>query len=72
MTVSLVTTKEIPAETTVITVMTEPSVVYWTESGTVYHLRETCSSLTKSKKILHGSIEEALLAEKERVCKRCS
>ena len=46
--------------------------VYWTEGGTVYHLRDTCSALKKSKEIFHGTIEEALSARKERACKTCS
>ena len=52
--------------------MQSVSVVYWTESGTVYHFRDTCSTLKRSKKIFQGSIEEAILAQKERVCKTCS
>lgn len=48
------------------------SVVYWTENGTVYHLKKDCSSLRHSTYILQGSIAEALAAKKERVCKTCS
>lgn len=51
---------------------TAPSVVYWTEGGSVYHHSSDCSSLRSSENILQGSIEDALLAEKERACKRCS
>ena len=47
-------------------------VVYWTESGSVYHVTDQCSSLKHSEKILHGSVEEALTAKKERPCKTCS
>ena len=47
-------------------------VVYWTESGSVYHATDQCSSLKHSEKILHGSVEEALAAKKERPCKTCS
>ena len=47
-------------------------VVYWTESGSVYHVTDQCSSLKHSEKILHGSVEEALAAKKERPCKTCS
>ena len=50
----------------------EVTVVYWTENGTVYHLRKDCSSLRRSTHILQGSIEEAIVAKKERVCKSCS
>lgn len=62
-----------PTEITVDTAnTTAPSVVYWTEGGSVYHHSSDCSSLRSSENILQGSIEDALLAEKERACKRCS
>lgn len=71
---------EPPAQTTAsLTTMTEaatttavPDVVYWTESGSVYHYSSSCSSLRDSAHILHGSIADALQAEKERACKRCA
>ena len=47
-------------------------VVYWTEGGSVYHVTDQCSSLKHSANILHGSVEEALMAKKERICKTCS
>ncbi len=49
-----------------------PEIVYWTESGTVYHLSKTCGTLRRSASILQGSVEEALEAKKERACKTCS
>ena len=49
-----------------------PDTVYWTENGTVYHLDDRCSTLRRSEHILQGSIEDALLAKKERACKSCS
>ena len=49
-----------------------PDVVYWTESGTVYHITDQCGTLKNSTSILHGSVEEAMLAKKERPCKSCS
>lgn len=61
---------------TSITVITssdeDPELVYWTENGSVYHLKKDCSSLRRSTNILQGSIAEALAAKKERVCKTCS
>jgi len=66
--------------TTAVSEMTEstvsvdgtPDVVYWTESGSVYHVTAQCSSLRHSAQILHGSVEEAMAAKKERPCKSCS
>ena len=58
--------------TTEIAETVDSDVVYWTESGTVYHLTKECSSLRHSENILQGSVDEALLAKKERACKSCS
>ena len=49
-----------------------PDIVYWTESGTVYHTTDQCGTLKNSTAIMHGSVEEAMLAKKERPCKTCS
>lgn len=46
-------------------------VVYWTEGGSVWHIKKDCSSLSRSKNIISGSESEAISAGKERVCKRC-
>jgi hypothetical protein len=51
---------------------TMPEIVYWTESGSVYHLTDQCSTLRHSNNILHGSVKEAMAAQKERLCKLCS
>ena len=45
--------------------------VYWVKNGGVWHLRRDCSSLSRSKEILSGTVDEAIAAGKERVCKRC-
>lgn len=47
-------------------------VVFWTESGSVYHLSDQCGALRNAKNIFQGSIAEALAAKKEWVCKSCS
>lgn len=60
---------------TVVTALEEvgiPETVYWTESGKVYHWKETCGSLRHSEHVLSGSVDEALAAKKERACKSCS
>lgn len=51
--------------------ITVSEIVYWTESGSVYHVTDQCSALRHSAKILHGSVEEAMEARKERPCKTC-
>ena len=45
--------------------------VYWVKNGGVWHLRRDCSSLSRSKEILSGTVNEAIAAGKERVCKLC-
>lgn len=45
--------------------------VYWVKGGEVWHTKSTCASLSRSKSILSGTVEEAMLAGKARVCKRC-
>lgn len=49
-------------------------IVFWLESGKVWHESRYCISLARSdqSKILRGSQEDALSAGKERVCKNCS
>ncbi len=49
----------------------EKGEVYWTEGGEVWHLTENCSSLSRSKNILSGSVDDAIGAGKERACMRC-
>ena len=52
----------------------ESATVYWTEGGSVWHLSDSCSSLSKTDPadIVSGSEEEAIAAGKERACKKCS
>ena len=47
-------------------------IVYWTESGSVYHITDLCGSLKHSTEIMHGSVDEAIAAKKERPCKSCA
>ena len=48
--------------------------VYWTNSGSVWHESASCSSLANSSKenIICGSEADAISAGKERSCKKCS
>ena len=43
-------------------------IVYWTPNGEVYHSTSSCSTLSRSKTIYHGTIEES---GKSRPCKVC-
>ena len=45
--------------------------VFWTASGALWHKSDDCSYLANSKEILHGPLDEAKLAGKERACQRC-
>lgn len=45
--------------------------VYWVKGGEVWHVKRTCSSLSHSKNILTGTLEEAVANGKTRQCSRC-
>lgn len=45
--------------------------VFWVPNGKVYHSTKSCDSLSRSKTIKSGSVEEAKAAGKSRGCKRC-
>ena len=45
--------------------------VYWVQNGEVWHTTLECPSLSRSKNILSGSIDDAMASGKARVCKRC-
>lgn len=47
------------------------NIVYWTSGGEVWHTSLDCPSLSRSKQILSGSVDEAVASGKDRVCKRC-
>ncbi len=48
---------------------TTDKVVFWTESGKVYHKDKDCSSLSRSKNILQGSLKEC---PKDTPCSICN
>ena len=50
----------------------EAARVFWADGGGVWHIKEDCPSLKKSKKIKSGTAAEALAEGKERVCQICS
>lgn len=45
--------------------------VFWTKAGTVYHLSEECSHLNHSEELIVGTVEQAIEANKTRLCKTC-
>ncbi len=45
--------------------------VFWTASGTLWHSTYTCTYISRSKEIIHGSLDDALLAGKTGACTRC-
>ena len=47
-------------------------IVYWTESGSVWHESAGCSHLKNSTKIVSGSVADAQKAGKSKACTRCS
>lgn len=47
------------------------NVVYWVTGGEVWHITDKCSSLSRSKKILSGTVEQAMSSGKSRACKLC-
>ena len=45
--------------------------VFWTDSGTVYHLYEDCSHLNHSVELKEGTTTTAIENGKTRACKTC-
>ena len=46
--------------------------VYWTKGGSVYHLTEDCQHLNRSDELIVGTVDQALEANKTRLCKTCA
>lgn len=47
------------------------NIYYWTPNGTRYHIFKDCGSLSRSKNILSGTIEEGMATGKSGLCKNC-
>ena len=65
-----------PQETTPIP-STQPSIgenetVYWTASGTKYHLYRDCQTLKRSTTVESGTLDVAMAAKKAECCKYCA
>lgn len=50
----------------------DKSLVYWAESGEVWHKKSDCSSLSRTKNIISGTPKEAIDNGMVRACQRCS
>ncbi len=61
-------TTELTPEPTVREADPQTETVYWVPKGKVWHTTPDCSTLSRSKTIMSGSIEES---GKPRVCKKC-
>jgi hypothetical protein len=46
--------------------------VYWTTFGKVYHTHDDCSHLNRSETLTYGTVEEAIAANRVRLCKTCA
>ncbi len=46
-------------------------IYYWSENGSVFHSRESCSALANSKKIIAGNINHAYNNGIDKTCSRC-
>lgn len=51
---------------------TQSRTVYWVPKGKSYHYRESCPTLSRSKTILSGTLDEAILAGKDDPCDICA
>lgn len=49
----------------------ESNKVYWTKSGTVWHLYSDCSHIKNSSDVIYGSVEEAISSGKIKLCSNC-
>ena len=49
-------------------------IVFWLESSKIWHMSKHCSNLSRTDpdKLISGTVEDAIKAGKERVCKNCS
>ena len=48
------------------------TIVYWSPFGRVYHLDDDCSALNVSETLTYGTVEEAVAANRTRLCKFCA
>ena len=46
--------------------------VYWSPFGKVYHTHEDCQSLNQTETLTYGTVEEAIAANRTRLCSFCA
>ncbi len=46
--------------------------VFWTKYGHVYHTHEDCQALNQSDELIYGTVEEAIAANRTRLCSFCA
>ena len=46
--------------------------VYWTRYGKVYHTHDDCSALNHTDNLIYGTVEEAIAANRTRLCSFCA
>ena len=46
--------------------------VYWSPFGHVYHTHDDCQALNQSDQLTYGSVEQAIAANRTRLCKFCA
>ena len=48
------------------------TIVYWAPFGKVYHTHDDCSALNVSETLTYGTVDEAVAANRTRLCKFCA
>ena len=48
------------------------TIVYWAPFGKVYHTHDDCSALNVSEQLTYGTVDEAVAANRTRLCKFCA
>ncbi len=46
--------------------------VYWTRFGRVYHTHDDCQALNQSEELTYGTVEQAIAANRTRLCSFCA
>lgn len=46
--------------------------VYWTAHGSVYHSHDDCYSLDRTDELTYGTVDQAIAAGRQRLCKICA
>ncbi|MBQ9561900.1 MAG: hypothetical protein IJU99_00450, partial [Lachnospiraceae bacterium] len=46
--------------------------VYWSTFGKVYHTHEDCQALNQSDQLTYGTVEQAIAANRTRLCAFCA